>query len=168
LTVTYSIVKSGLIGLTRYLATYWADKNVRTNAICFGGVYAVKRLQPGKVRGRGSTPSFGKKVSVGTHDSSTLGGNSGSAVIDPRTGHVVALHFAGIYLKENYAVPMCDLAEDQRVVDRDVILVIEDRRVDGAKVEWWHKATTEAAGTPTDSTPQTVPAAGTGRGSDGR
>ena len=36
--VTYSIVKTGLIGLTRYLATYWADKNVRCNAICPGGV----------------------------------------------------------------------------------------------------------------------------------
>jgi len=36
--ITYSAVKSGLIGLTRYLATYWADKNVRCNAICPGGV----------------------------------------------------------------------------------------------------------------------------------
>lgn len=36
--VTYSIVKSGLIGLTRYLSTYWADKGVRCNAICPGGV----------------------------------------------------------------------------------------------------------------------------------
>ena len=36
--VTYSIVKSGLIGLTRYIATYWADKNVRCNAMCPGGV----------------------------------------------------------------------------------------------------------------------------------
>ena len=36
--VTYSVVKTGLIGLTRYLATYWADKNVRCNAICPGGV----------------------------------------------------------------------------------------------------------------------------------
>ena len=26
------------IGLTRYLATYWADKNVRCNAMCPGGV----------------------------------------------------------------------------------------------------------------------------------
>lgn len=37
--VTYSVVKHGLIGLTRYLATYWADKGVRANAICPGGVF---------------------------------------------------------------------------------------------------------------------------------
>lgn len=36
--VTYSVIKSALIGLTRYSATYWADKNVRVNAICPGGV----------------------------------------------------------------------------------------------------------------------------------
>ena len=36
--VTYSVIKTGLIGLTRYMATYWADKNVRCNVICPGGV----------------------------------------------------------------------------------------------------------------------------------
>jgi len=36
--VTYSVVKSALVGLTRYLATYWADKKVRVNAISPGGV----------------------------------------------------------------------------------------------------------------------------------
>ena len=41
--VTYSVVKTGLIGLTRYLATYWADKNVRCNVVCPGG---VKNGQP--------------------------------------------------------------------------------------------------------------------------
>jgi NAD(P)-dependent dehydrogenase (short-subunit alcohol dehydrogenase family) len=43
--VTYSVVKSGLIGLTRYLATYWAEKNVRCNAMCPGG---VENGQPGE------------------------------------------------------------------------------------------------------------------------
>ena len=48
-----------------------------------------------------------------THDASTLGGNSGSAVIDIDSGDIVALHFAGEYLKANYAVPMYELAISQ-------------------------------------------------------
>ena len=37
--VTYSVIKHGLIGLTRYLSTYWADCGVRANSILPGGVF---------------------------------------------------------------------------------------------------------------------------------
>ena len=36
--VTYSVIKHGLIGLTKYLATYWADKGIRCNALCPAGI----------------------------------------------------------------------------------------------------------------------------------
>ena len=63
----------------------------------YGGVYDVKRIAPGKMKG----PSRG----WATHDCTTLGGNSGSVVLDMKSGRAVALHFAGLYLIENYCVP---------------------------------------------------------------
>jgi NAD(P)-dependent dehydrogenase (short-subunit alcohol dehydrogenase family) len=37
--VTYSVIKSGLIGLTKYLSTYWHRSGVRVNALSPGGVF---------------------------------------------------------------------------------------------------------------------------------
>jgi endonuclease G, mitochondrial len=81
----------------------------------FSSQYNVKRLQPGVLRKRASIRSFANEVNAVTHDASTLGGNSGSAVLDVETNQVLALHFAGEYLKANYAVPMYELARDSRV-----------------------------------------------------
>ncbi|HEX8409067.1 MAG TPA: serine protease [Thermoanaerobaculia bacterium] len=71
----------------------------------FQNTFNVKRLQPG--RSTGLKP--GGKI-LG-HDCSTSGGNSGSCLIDPRTGHVLALHFDG-RANGNLAVPMWELFKD--------------------------------------------------------
>ena len=114
----------------------------------FDGVFNVKRLQPGKLRDVESIRSFGHAVEAVTHDSSTLGGNSGSAVVDVKTGEVVGLHFAGIYLEANYAVPSHELALDPRIVEAGVNFDAEI--ASGAGTSWdsfWSEADPEAPAT---------------------
>ena len=82
----------------------------------FGGVYSVKRVLPGYAKAD-RHPVEG--VLAMGHDASTLGGSSGSAVINVRTAQVVGLHFGGWFEIKNHAVPMHDLAQDPFV--RDVL-----------------------------------------------
>lgn len=69
----------------------------------YGKTYDVKRVAPGLMTG----PSRG----WATHDATTLGGNSGSVVLDTKSGKAVGLHFAGAYMIENYCVPATTLNE---------------------------------------------------------
>ena len=64
----------------------------------FGDIFDVKRLAPGLV----SQPPGPDDVFF-MHDATTLGGNSGSAIVDLNTGRAVGLHFAGQYHVGNYA-----------------------------------------------------------------
>jgi V8-like Glu-specific endopeptidase len=72
----------------------------------FGNVYNVKRLQPGVIT---------RLIDVERellHDCSTLGGNSGSCVIDLQMSQVVGLHYAGRYREANHAVALWQLTND--------------------------------------------------------
>jgi endonuclease G len=81
----------------------------------FRSIFDKKRLQPGRLKGIKAAQSFGRSVQALAHDCTTMGGNSGSAVIDVDSGKVVGIHFAGQPLIANYAVPTWALASDQRV-----------------------------------------------------
>jgi endonuclease G len=74
----------------------------------YRGIYGVKRLAPGEIMTIQPTHF--------THDCTTLGGNSGSVVVNLATGRAVGLHFAGAYASANYAVPAPLLAERIKVL----------------------------------------------------
>ena len=61
-----------------------------------GRSFALKRLAPGEF--------IGTKRGALFHDCSTLGGNSGSPLVDMTTGAVVGLHRDGSFLARNEAV----------------------------------------------------------------
>ena len=62
----------------------------------FGKTYNKKRLAPG-----GITSVEEARI---LHSCTTLGGNSGSVVIDLDSGEALGLHFSGSFLASNYAV----------------------------------------------------------------
>lgn len=76
----------------------------------FANVYGVKRLSPGQITrfGFGDTPAWAL-----AHNATTLGGSSGSVLLDLATGSAAGLHFQGIYKKANYGV---DADEIRRVL----------------------------------------------------
>jgi len=75
----------------------------------FQDIYNVKRLHPGEISGD-SLASF--EI---FHDCSTLGGNSGSPVVNLDTHQVIGLHFGGRFLEQNHAVPLWTLQNDELI-----------------------------------------------------
>jgi S1-C subfamily serine protease len=70
-------------------------------------IFNVKRLQPGEIM------QFLGQKRLFLHDCSTLGGNSGSCVVDLQTHQVIGLHFGGRYLQGNSAVALWLLTRDR-------------------------------------------------------
>lgn len=96
----------------------------------FRRTFGVKRWSKGRIfrHSVDVDPVYGVEAAVNTaidsdgairaicHNASTLGGSSGSAVVDAKTGAWLALHFGanGWYQKAeaaNFAIPICDIIE---------------------------------------------------------
>jgi len=93
----------------------WSNLKRADPELCFRifeNIFGVKRLQPGQIR-IDETKTDGRIA----HDCTTLGGNSGSVVLDLETGKAVGIHFGGKYdfrdknLNINYAVPASTIKE---------------------------------------------------------
>lgn len=83
------------------------DKDTRTPAwaqVMFGDNLGVKRVSPGVV--------LGTEGEIVYHDASTLGGNSGSPLLDLDTGQVLAVHSLGSFADRNEAVGSGAIARD--------------------------------------------------------
>lgn len=93
------------IGVIGYPAKAVRDNPVDAMDRYFNDIYNVKRLAPGEIM------NADHSTSVFTHNALTLGGNSGSMIIDIDTGCAIGLHFAGSALTQNYAVKIDAVAD---------------------------------------------------------
>lgn len=87
----------------------------------FGGIYDVKRFSPGLARS--SDEPF-----VFEADYTSLGGNSGSAVISLDSSKALGLHFAGLFRRSNYAVSGPIVEAALRRLKTQIAVPLEARR----------------------------------------
>jgi len=106
----------------------------------FDGVFRVKRLQPGVLDIVLAAASFGKMVQAVGHDASTLGGNSGSCLVELASGKVLGLHFGGVYRERNHAVPSADLGADARLHDAGVTFEAPRPSTPPPWEDWWTRS----------------------------
>jgi hypothetical protein len=114
--------------------------------------FDVKRAAPGFTSGieQGST----------THDCTTLGGNSGSAVLDLVTGNAVGLHYAGIYEEDNFAVRASVLTDYIRRKRWNLPPTVETRASTSSTTSNVPEPPTSVAPGPTTTAPVPTAAAG--------
>ncbi|MGW1993743.1 trypsin-like serine peptidase [Embleya sp. NPDC001921] len=78
----------------------------------FNGIFNVKRLLPGKIT------AVDTGANLFEHDCSTMGGNSGSCVVDLTSNRVIGVHFRGRYLKTNWGISTQNLIGDIQAAAR--------------------------------------------------
>lgn len=86
-------------------------ENLIEQMLIFRGIFNKKRLLPGKFTDIFAVQSYGQSVKALAHDCTTLGGCSGSIVIDVATLKVFGVHFGGESGVRNYCVPTWKLPE---------------------------------------------------------
>ena len=96
----------------------------------FRDIYDVKRFAPGLI-----SSADGRVL---MHDCSTLGGNSGSPVLDHGTGSVVGLHFAGRFMSGNFAVPVSVVKRELRRIGTVLVPVPDVEQFDLESLENRH------------------------------
>lgn len=88
----------------------------------FRGIVDVKRLLPGRILGHEAYKWRGAGSSdVLIHDCTTTGGCGGAPLVDIVSGTVVGIHFAGVFLSKNYAIPAAALDLDPRFAQSGVL-----------------------------------------------
>lgn len=86
-----------MVATIGYPANDGEDVTKKNSLHIFNDIYDKKRLAPGKVTG-----VCRNKLD---HNCTTLGGNSGSALVSLETGDAVGLHYGGYTFDANFAVP---------------------------------------------------------------
>jgi glutamyl endopeptidase len=80
----------------------------------------LKRVSPGQLVALVEDLPIAANKPRESHDGSTLGGSSGSPVIDFDNHRVVALHYQGHYGVANYAVPLWLVKDDPSFTDNGI------------------------------------------------
>jgi len=123
--------KDSLVGVVGYPA-YDSRNNDQDIAHYFGDIFNKKRFAPGFIT---QAPLGNARL---MHDCTTLGGNSGSVLVDLGSGNAVGLHFAGSYLEGNFAVAVDQLKAALR--GQRTVLALSTEAAEAERADGEHSA----------------------------